>query len=378
MTTNTTSTTEQDLLECSLADATYQHLTEIYSDMKAPGPIFSQFLKHNKDQADFLHQLFERHVALQMRKQAVSDDGLVNAYEKALLVMTPASPQTAGYGALELFLQYCLGLHEDDPLCKCGSDGRRLDAADTDMSKCDGSEAGKQIHGGEQGRDVGEAIDSNSKSNSNESCNRTREDEGGGNGSDTGTGTCASSNTTAASTAQSCNGKPPPVTSTATRKYRTEDLLKTISATYTQAKSEYDDVFREGKEGMNTAPSSASSTSETRISVAKFLRDTAENALLFLRSHQLSELEHATTRGDIEKVYHMADKRVTSLCGGRTRRRRFETFLGNDQGDSHPYSRSATAMASSSSSSLSSLRKDRSNPKKPKWIDRYRPRRIDR
>lgn len=91
--------------------------------------------------------------------------------------------------------------------------------------------------------------------------------------------------------------------------------VERILAVYTRAKEDYDNADR-----------SESATKDNKFSAARFLRDTAENALNYLRTNGLSD--HASIP-ELEQVFELARDKATELSGGR--KRRFETSADNDE-----------------------------------------------
>ncbi|KAI5305455.1 hypothetical protein KEM56_004376 [Ascosphaera pollenicola] len=109
------------------------------------------------------------------------------------------------------------------------------------------------------------------------------------------------------------------------------DVLPRILETYTSAKEEYMALFNQCNDpASNCARRYPSVESDSQLrkkaDAAKFLRDTAENTLDYLRSRELYETHVMVP--ELEANFKMAREKVVALSGGR--KRRFEVDEGTD------------------------------------------------
>ncbi|ODH21109.1 hypothetical protein ACO22_05704 [Paracoccidioides brasiliensis] len=258
-------------------------LVKNYKGIDSVKPVLKEFLKKS-DFFCLLYDVFEHHLSLAKTRSQALGDGQITVYDKALLELTNNGTETYNLGAFELFLDEVMGM-------------KSVETVDL------------------------EALVIKNVAVKSLLVHATRAEPG----------------TIAVPILTITEGKSPN-DKTGSVKYETtnnakelktiKDSLSRILATFSNAQQEYKAI--------------PDSDVVAKSRAAKFLRDTAENALTYMHSRQMKH--HMAP--ELEVAFQMAKEKATALSGGR--KRRFEVH-DHDYSDFRPSSSSRGVKHSSSS-----------------------------
>ncbi|KLJ09629.1 hypothetical protein EMPG_14955 [Blastomyces silverae] len=237
-------------------------LAEKYLDANSVKPMLSEFVK-NSDLFRLLYEVFEHHMSLIKSRSQTLGDGQITVYDKALLELTDkGAAETCYMGAIQLFLDQVMGME--------GAEAADLEALVVkhvavrslllNVTRTNVEEATGPIPAIlEKGAINGNAPGQTHKDNKNGPRNNAKELKA------------------------------------------IKDSLSRILSTFSNAQREYKLI--------------ADSDVVAKSRAAKFLRDTAENALNYLHARNM---EHAMVP-TLEAAFQMAKEKAIALSGGRKR-----------------------------------------------------------
>ncbi|EQL36114.1 hypothetical protein BDFG_02366 [Blastomyces dermatitidis ATCC 26199] len=269
-------------------------LAEKYLDANSVKPMLSEFVK-NSDLFRLLYEVFEHHISLVKSRSQALGDGQITVYDKALLELIDKGAETCYMGAIQLFLDQVMGME--------GAEAADLEALVVKHVAVRSLLLNVTRTNGQEATDPIPALLK----------------KGAINGSAPG------------QTHKDKNGP----RNNAKELKTINDSLSRILSTFSNAQREYKLI--------------PDSDVVAKSRAAKFLRDTAENALNYLHARKM---EHAMVP-TLEAAFQMAKEKAIALSGGR--KRPFEIHEADCK-------REGGKPASSMSSSASRFAKRRSQP----------------
>ncbi|KKZ65471.1 hypothetical protein EMCG_08703 [[Emmonsia] crescens] len=233
-------------------------LAEKYVGVNSVKPILSEFVK-NPDLFRSLYEVFEHHMSLVKSRSQALGDGQITVYDKALLELADRGSKTYNMGAIQLFLDEVMGMK--------GAEAADLEALVVkhvavksllvNVSRTNVEEATASIP----------AIPEKKATNGKAQAHMDKNDP----------------------------------TNNAKELKVIKDSLSRILATFSNAQREYKLI--------------SDSDVVAKSRAAKFLRDTAENALNYLHARKM---EHDMVP-KLEAAFQMAKEKAITLSGGRKR-----------------------------------------------------------
>ncbi|KAK2759182.1 hypothetical protein FQN54_003282 [Arachnomyces sp. PD_36] len=231
-------------------------LVNKYGDVNSLSTVLHEPLK-KPEQISLFFEVLERHVSLIKSRSQAFEDGHVTVYDKALLALTQNGTDLHNMGALELYLDEVVGIGYGDSVEKMEKVLEKHIRVNALFGQRSSSESNK--HDNKRDNKLLPLANGNSRAN----IQRTRQP------------------------------KNLPVS---------EDKLSHILAVYAKAKADYYAID--------------DSSVEDKTRAAKFLRDTAENTLVYIKAQKP---DHRLIP-ELESTREMAKDKAITLCGGRKRR----------------------------------------------------------
>ncbi|OJD14335.1 hypothetical protein AJ78_05300 [Emergomyces pasteurianus Ep9510] len=236
-------------------------LAEKYISANSVKPILSEVFVKNSDLFRLLYEVFEHHLALVKSRSQALRDGQITVYDKALLELTgKGTEETYNMGAIQLFLDEVMGMKD--------AEAAHLEALVV-----------KHVA-------VKSLLVNASRSNIEETTTSSPAIRG---------------KKVTNGKAQGNKDKNGPTASNAKELKTINDSLTRILATFSNAQREYQLI--------------SDSDVVAKSRAAKFLRDTAENALNYLHARNM---QHDMVQ-KLEAAFQMAKEKAIALSGGRKR-----------------------------------------------------------
>lgn len=263
-------------------------LVEKYGRHNSLSPILHEPLRKPEQISQFL-EVFERHLLIVKSRSQAFEDGHITIYDKALLSLTQNGSDLHNVGALGLYLDEVVGIGRGESLEQMGEVLNKHIKVHALLGQ------GKPLSGlffvwlslliYAFAQPASESTKNREKKRHN----------------------CVSALTNGDSKANIQRPRQPKGLNL------TEDKLSRILAVYAKAKADYISIYE--------------SNPEVKSRAAKFLRDTAENTLLYIKAQKS---DHRLIP-ELESTREMAKNKAITLCGGR--KRRFEVCeMDNVQG----------------------------------------------
>ncbi|PGH07010.1 hypothetical protein GX51_02050 [Blastomyces parvus] len=235
-------------------------LAEKYLDANSVKPMLSEFVK-NSDLFRLLYEVFEHHISLVRSRSQALGDGQITVYDKALIELTDKGAETYYMGAIQLFLDQVMGMENAEAadlealvVKHVAVRSLLLNVTSTNIEEAAGPIPAMPDKG---------VINGNAPAHTHKDKNGPRH---------------------------------------SARELKTiKDSLSRILSTFSNAQREYKLI--------------PDSDVVAKSRAAKFLRDTAENALNYLHARKI-EHDMAPT---LEAAFQMAKEKAIALSGGRKR-----------------------------------------------------------